>query len=538
MQTNLRHPPLKIPRASPPPVERAQYRCHQLRPFLASERERTTILFGNLTPKHEALIEAVFRGAGYRCEALPTPVKANYQTGKEFCNNGLCNPNYYTSGNLIDYLRRLRQMGLSVEEILDRYVYFTIGGCGPCRFGMYESEYRLALENAGFPGFRVFTFRSNTAFQEGSKQPGLQYTVNFGHGMLNALNLGDILFDTAYRIRPYEVEPGATDRALDDALRGLAEHLTSVGLWEPFDPPRNGKYTQPVSMLCKFFHNLGGSEWGQVLERARARLDEVEVDWLRVKPVVKATGEFYSAISEGDANHNLYRFLENEGAEVLVDPIGNLVQYWIYQARLNNRRRKGLKPGYWKKAALLGFCEWFWGWQYRRTVERLGGLASEPEDQERVGQFAAPYYDLLTRGGEGHLIVGRALEGLAEHSSHMLLSVKPFGCMPSTQSDGVMAHVAASHPELLFLPLETLGEGEVHALSRVQMALGDAHRKARAEFDKALSESHVTLNAIRDYVARHPETRRPFYRFRDSREVAGTAARFVLHAAQRMRRGE
>ena len=538
MQTNLRHAPARIPDATPPPLERARCHCLQSRPFLASERERTTILFGNLTPKHEALIEAVFRGSGYRCEALPTPVKANYQTGKEFCNNGLCNPNYYTSGNLIDYLRRLRRMGLSVEEIVDRYVYFTIGGCGPCRFGMYESEYRLALENAGFPGFRVFTFRSNTAFRDGSKQPGLQYSVNLGLGLLNALNLGDALFDTAYRIRPYEVEPGATDRALDDALRGLAEFLRSRCLWEPFGAPRTDKPGWIAGMVIKIFHHLGGAEWSRALENAQARLNEVEVDWMRVKPVVKATGEFYSAISEGDANHNLYRFLESEGAEVLVDPIGNLIQYWIYQARLNNRRRKGLKPGYWKQAALLGFCEWFWGWQYWRTVERLGGLASEPEDQERVGQFAAPYYDLLTRGGEGHLIVGRALEGLAEHRSHMLIGVKPFGCMPSTQSDGVMAHVAASHPELLFLPLETLGEGEVHALSRVQMALGDAHRKASAEFENALRESRLTLDRIRAYVARHPETRRPFYCFRDTPGVAGTAAQFVLHVAKRMRRGE
>jgi len=538
VQTNLRNAAARIPDASPPPAERAQCHCLQLRPFLASERERTTILFGNLTPKHEALIEAVFRGSGYRCEALPIPTKANYQTGKEFCNNGLCNPNYYTSGNLIDYLRRLRRMGLSVEEIVDRYVYFTIGGCGPCRFGMYESEYRLALENAGFPGFRVFTFRSNTAFQEGSKQPGLRYTVNFGLGMLNALNLGDALFDTAYRIRPYEVEHGATDRALDDVMHGLAEFLRSRCLWEPFDPPRTDKLGQVASVLTKIFYHLGGSEWNRALQKARARLDEVEVDWLHVKPVVKATGEFYSAISEGDANHNLYRFLESEGAEVLVDPIGNLIRYWIYQARLNNRRRKGLKPGYWKNAALLGFCEWFWGCQYRRTIERLGGLASESEDQERVGQFAAPYYDLLTRGGEGHLIAGRSLEGLAEHRSHMLISVKPFGCMPATQSDGVMAHVAASHPELLFLPLETLGEGEVHALSRVQMALGDAHRKASAEFENALRESCLTLDGIRSYVARHPETRRPFYRFRDTPGVAGTAAQFVLHVAKRTRREE
>ncbi len=225
-------------------------------------------------------------------------MRASYQTGKEFCNNGLCNPNYYTAGNLVDYLRRLQRQGLSIEEIIDRYIYFTIGGCGPCRFGMYEFEYRLALENAGFFGFSGPDVSFRHGIRERSKQPGLQFTVNFGLGMLNALNLGDVLFDTAYRIRPYEVEVGATDRALDDALNGLAEFLRSRCFWEPFDPPRTGKWGQTASILTKIFHFLGGSEWDQALERARMRLNEVEVDWLRVKPVVQATGEFYSAISE------------------------------------------------------------------------------------------------------------------------------------------------------------------------------------------------------------------------------------------------
>ena len=41
----------------------------------------------------------------------------------------------------------LRQAG--VPDIEDRFAYLTAGSCGPCRFGMYESEYRRALAQAG-----------------------------------------------------------------------------------------------------------------------------------------------------------------------------------------------------------------------------------------------------------------------------------------------------------------------------------------------------------------------------------------------------
>ena len=63
----------------------------------------------------------------------------------------------------------------------------------------------------------------------------------------------------------------------------------------------------------------------------------------------------------------------------------------------------------------------------------------------------------------------------------MVLSLKPFTCMPSTQSDGVQARVVEDHPGMIFLPIETSGDGEVIAHSRVQMALGSARAKARKE---------------------------------------------------------
>ena len=86
-------------------------------------------------------------------EAVPTPNVKAFQTGKEYGNNGQCNPTYFTVGNLVQYLQNLEEQGLTKQEIIDRYVFFTAGACGPCRFGMYEAEYRLALRNAGFRRF-------------------------------------------------------------------------------------------------------------------------------------------------------------------------------------------------------------------------------------------------------------------------------------------------------------------------------------------------------------------------------------------------
>ncbi|MEM2143687.1 MAG: M3 family metallopeptidase, partial [Candidatus Thorarchaeota archaeon] len=127
-----------------------------------------------------------------------------------------------------------------------------------------------------------------------------------------------------------------------------------------------------------------------------------------------------------------------------------------------------------------------------RNIDLCRKLAPHGLTRHRTRRVT-PLYDTLARGGEGHLVVGRALESLEDKDCHLFINVKPFGCMPATQADGVMALVAAEHPDLLFLPLETLGEGEIHALNRVQMALADARRRARQEFEAALGSTGKTL---------------------------------------------
>src|SRR6202789_3050836 len=205
------------------PVERA---------FTAEQRPQTTILFGGFTWKHEDLIRAVFQGSGYRCEKLPVPDVPAFQTGKEFGNNGQCNPTYFTVGNLVQYLQFLEKEGVPRKNILDNYVFFTAGSCGPCRFGMYEAEYRFALKNAGFDGFRVLLFKDSDGIKAASGEPRLKFTIDFGLGVLNAMHLRAVIIDMTYEIRPCEVNKGEADRVLREMVDGLCEDLRTRDWFE------------------------------------------------------------------------------------------------------------------------------------------------------------------------------------------------------------------------------------------------------------------------------------------------------------------
>ena len=94
-----------------------------------------------------------------------------------------------------------------------------------------------------------------------------------------------------------------------------------------------------------------------------------------------------------------------------------------------------------------------------------------------------------------------------------------------------MANVLGKYPDLLYAPIEVKGDSEVHALSRCQMILTEAKRRAAAEFEVALEKTGLTVEAVRKYEERHPELRRATYRV-PHRGYAGVAANYVAHLAK------
>jgi hypothetical protein len=89
---------------------------------------------------------------------------------------------------------------------------------------------------------------------------------------------------------------------------------------------------------------------------------------------------------------------------------------------------------------------------------------------------------------------------------------------------------------MIFLPIETSGEGEINAHSRVQMALGEAKAKAKTEFQQALESTGKRLDDVRAFVAERPQLRSPFYHVPHREGITGTAASFLLHVSDLMDR--
>lgn len=525
--------------------------------FTAAERSTVTILFGGLTWKHERLIEGLLAGAGYRCQHLPETDRAAHELGKEFCASGLCNPVYFTVGNLIRFLQQKESSGLSKDEIVRNFVYFTAACGGPCRFGMYESEFRTALNAAGYASFRVLSFSQDHGIYASTGHSGLQFSADFGWNALHAFILGDILNCVQHHLKPFEMQSGATDRAVAKAVDAITEHFQSNRGFELQNvvpkfllPNRGSRWYRFPNSLGKLWSHLYGDALTTVLPAAASELKRVEVDWLRVRPVVKVIGEFWAQMTESDGNFRMLEFLEKEGAEVSIEPISTWLLYLLHQRKMRVaylQRMAAYTSPWTSPGRAITARAASWGKRmgfalgtriYLHHFSRLAKLLSLPDQvlahQEALASLAAPYYNTFLRGGEGHLEVGKTLYYTQHKACHLVLALKPFGCLPSVQSDAVQASLVEKFPEVSFLPIETSADGEIHAYSRAQMALSEARAKASLEFEQALKTAQHSLEEIRAFVAVHGELRSPLSSIPRQPGVVSTAANFLLYADQLM----
>ena len=526
-------------------------------PFTAGERDSVTILFGGLTWKHERLIEGLLAGAGYLCKHLPETDRGAHELAQEYCASGLCNPVYFTIGNLLRYLRRLQDSGLSAEQIVKKYVYFTAACGGPCRFGMYESEFRTALAAAGFKGFRVLSFSQDQGVYASTGHTGMDFSVDFGMNALHAFILGDLLNLAQRRIRPFEVQAGTAERAIAHMTDGIAEHFKTYRGFElsgilprGLCPAQESRAYYIPNRTVKILTHLYGNALTTILPSVSRELHEVEVDWLRVKPVVKVIGEFWAQMTESDGNFRMHDFLEREGAEVSIEPISTWLLYLLHQrgdhAAFRGQMLRHTAPWSSPRNALrarlplllkrLGFSTGsaIYRHHFYRLAELLGFPRPSLVPQRELAELAAPFYNTRLRGGEGHLEVSKTLYYTRKKKCHLVLALKPFGCLPSVQSDGVQASLVERFPEVSFLPVETSADGEIHAYSRVQMALSEARAKASSEFERVLESTHRPIEEIREFVAESPELRHPLHPIPHTPGVVSTAASFVLYANQLM----
>ena len=139
----------------------------------------------------------------------------------------------------------------------------------------------------------------------------LNFTPTFFIALIKAIIIGDIINLLTYKMRPYEVEKGSVDQAVE-----VCKNIVSQA------------FSKHASLI-------------KAMWKCRSILEKVKLNRLQPKAKVMVMGEFWAAMTEGDGNYNLHKFLEAEGAECIPQPILNrlMLSLWEAEQALKNREQ-------------------------------------------------------------------------------------------------------------------------------------------------------------------------------------------------------
>lgn len=426
-----------------------------------------TLLVGGLGSARDRLAVAALRAAGVSAERLPAPSDAGLKAARSLGNHGQCNPAQYAAGAVLE---RARASG-DLAAFARGHAWVVPGSCGPCRLAAFPLEWQQVLEGAGLAQLRVERVDQLAFLPALERGPGL--------GLLLALVAGDVLEALGHALRPYAEDAGELESTLEREAGAVA---AAVEAGEPLEPALKGA--------------------------ARA-LRALPFEGGRVLPRVLLTGEPWTTLAGGDATYDVAVRLAHLGAEIDAPRLVDWLRALAWQRPGGERAVRGL-GAVWRKLA------------------RAAGLPPRLSHPARLAALAEPWYPPAVRGGSGFLEVARALEAASGRSAHLVLSLKPFGCLPSSAlSDGVLAPLLARLPGgPAFLALETTGDAHGTADSRLEMALHGAALRALSEAEAACAARGLTLEGARARLARE---RAP--------SLAGPRT-WACTAAERIARGE
>ncbi len=400
------------------------------------------ILVGGVSTTHDALLAAALRGRGVAAEPVGTADARALATGRKLLAHGHCNPTYYLSGALVE---RVRRDG-------GGHAYLTLGSCGPCRFATYAAEHRRALAAAGLGAVEVLVIDQLAPGATAElARAGVHVDGRLIAALARAAVVADVLTRAGCERRPRAADPAQVDAAIAAAL-DRAEAALSVG----------GRVLPVLAELRAALARLAPAPPAR---RVRVRL----------------TGEFFAATTDGDGGYRLGRWLERRGAAVEPPAVAEWLLYLAWQLRDDVGRRLDLYRADEGPRGLAGrdgrslarraaAAERALAALYRRAAA-AAGVGAPLLDMDDLAALARPHYLPALRAGMGHLEVGTFLAMDRDRRADLVVSVKPFGCLPSNAvSDGILP-VLARRARTGFVAVETTGDAEAQVESRLELAL-------------------------------------------------------------------
>ncbi len=408
--------------------------------FTKEMKSEYTLLVPQMLPMHFALLVRVMQNMGYNVEMLGTSGKSILDYGQKYVHNDACFPAILVIGQLIDAVKSGKYDPHKVALVITQ----TGGGC---RASNYIHMLRKALEKADL-GF-VPVLSLNLSGLE--KNPGFHLTVGFLRKAIFAVFYGDLLMNVSNQVRPYEVTPGDTDRAVSECLDFLLEQFNQ------------GKGMTHKSMIANFQRIIDRFKLISVSGEQKVRVGVVGEIYVKYSPL---------------GNNNLEQFLLSEGAEPVVPGLADFVTFKIYNRDVD----VDIYGGLWAKQAL---CRVFAGYikkKQRAMIETIkaDGRFRAPGDFDELHHYIKGYLGDGNKMGEGWLLTAEMLE-LIHTGVPNIVCTQPFGCLPNhIVGKGMIRKLKDDYPNSNIVAIDyDPGATKINQENRIKLMLANAKTLAK-----------------------------------------------------------
>ncbi|OAQ21764.1 acyl-CoA dehydratase activase [Thermosulfurimonas dismutans] len=379
------------------------------------------ILYIPYMADHARVLAAAFRACGVKAEVLPEPDEEALRLGRRYTSGKECYPTVLTTGDMI---KLINQPDFDPK----RAAFFMPSGAGPCRFGQYNRLHRKILDELGYPEVPIYSPQQDVKLYEDLGIVGGDFTRLTWKGLICMDLLDKLLRET----RPYEVNPGETERIYWESVARLEEAVE-----------RREDLTEVMQEIREKFARIPTNGKGQ-------------------KPVVGIVGEIYVR-SNRFANENIVKVLEGLGAEVWVPTIAEWFYYINYTSKRWAKRHRLFKQLL--KLVIEHRVQLEDEHRFAELVKDLLRTAEEPTVEELIALARKYMSDEFE--GEAILSVGKSLDYL-RHGVNGIVNVIPFTCMPGTVVSMLLKRVREDEGYVPVLTIPCDGQRSMGTRMRIE----------------------------------------------------------------------
>ena len=401
--------------------------------FNSDMKKDYTILVPSMLPIHFRLLTPVFAKSGYKLEVLTNEGEQVREEGLAHVHNDTCYPALLVIGQMIDALK-------SGTYDMDHVACAITQTAGGCRASNYLSLLRKALAMEGWQHIPCLSANAN-GLEKGSS---VEFTMPLILRILYGALYGDALMWLSNQVKPYELEKGATDRAVNQFIDELIPTF------------ERGSYKQSKCIYKK------------MLEMFKA----IPQDRTQKKIRIGIVGEIYMKYSPL-GNQHLEDYLIEEGFEPVLSGVmdfalycveNSIIDYEYYHMHEKNHYIYNIV-----KDVIMRMQKTF-----RDTVKKDGTFIA-PDDFSEVIDNGKPFIDPGVKMGEGWLLTSEVVS-LIKSGVTNVISAQPFGCLPNhIVAKGMVRKIKDEYPEANIVAIDyDPSASKVNQENRIRLMLANA----------------------------------------------------------------